>query len=101
MTLTKEVKDLFYKNFESLKNEIKKISENGKNLPCSWFGSIDIVQMVIRPKAIYRFNVIPIKIPTQFFNELESAICKFIWNNTSRIIYRIAKTLFNDQRTSG
>ena len=57
--------------------------------------------MVIRPKAIYRFNVIPIKIPTQFFNELESAICKFIWNNTSRIIYRILKTLFKNQRTSG
>jgi hypothetical protein len=32
-------------------------------------------------KAIYRFDVIPIKIPTQFFNELERAICIFIWNN--------------------
>jgi hypothetical protein len=38
------------------------------------------------------------KIPTQFFNELEGAICKFIWNNKKP---RIAKTLLKDKRTSG
>ena len=54
--------------------------------------------MAILQKAIFRFNAIPIKIPTQFFNELERAICKFIWNNKKP---RIAKTLFKDRRTSG
>jgi hypothetical protein len=50
------------------------------------------------PKAIYRFSAIPIKIPTQYFIDLEREIFKFIWNNKKS---RIAKTILNYKRTGG
>jgi hypothetical protein len=81
----------------SLKKEIKEDLRRWKVLPYSLIGRINIVKMALLPRAIYRFNAIPIKIPTQFFNELERAICKFICNKKPRI----AKTLVNDKRTSG
>jgi hypothetical protein len=93
--LTKEVKDLYDKIFKSLKKEIKEDLRRRKDLPCSWIGRINIVKMVILQNAICIFNEIPIKIPTQFFNKLERAICKFIQNNKTP---GIAKTLFNDKR---
>jgi hypothetical protein len=98
LTLTKEGKYLYDKNFKSLKKEIKEDLRRCKDLPCSWIGRINIVKMAMRPKVIYRLNEFPIKIPTQFFNELERAICKFIWNNKK---LRIAKTLLKDKRISG
>ena len=51
-----------------------------RDIPCSWVGRINIAKMIILPNAIYRFNVIPIKITLAFFTKLEQKVLQFIAN---------------------
>ena len=80
INLPKETKDLYAGNSKTLVKEIKE-NKKQKDTPCSWIGRINIVRMIILPKAISRFNASPIKSLNGNFHRTRTKISQSAWKH--------------------
>ena len=80
---------------------MKKIKDNKnrwRDIPRSWIGRISTVKIILLPKAIYRFNANPIKVPMAFFTELKQKISQCVWKHKRP---QITKAILRKKKGAG
>ena len=97
-SLTKHVKDLYGHKFNMLKKKIKEDIRWWKGLSCSWISRINKVKIKIWAKEMYRFYLVPIKMPTHFFTYDVNTMNGYDWIQCEKWKKsRISKTILSNK----
>ena len=78
INLLKETKELYTENYKTMMKDVKDDINRWRDIPCPWIGRINTSKMTLLRNAVYRFKMIPIKLPTAFSTELEQNVSQFI-----------------------
>lgn len=95
--MTPTVEKLYLANYIPLLNEIKVELRKSSVQLTSWMGKINTFKMMILPKIMYKFQMLPIAIPQSFFRIIKTMI-KYIWQNKKQ---RVKFTLITRKKTHG
>lgn len=85
---------MYKQNYKNLMKEIKELY-SWRDIPCSLEGRLNIARMSGLPNLVYRFTLIPIKIPASYLIDINKPILKFIWQGKK---LRIANTVLKKNK---
>lgn len=90
INLSNTFKKLYLKNYIPLLDEIRQETSRLLLRPLSWLGRVNAAKMILAPKILFKFQMLPIPLPQYYLRALRSSIARFVWGGKKpRISYAV------------
>lgn len=84
--------------FNALITKLQSLLSSWSPLHLSWWGRLDTIKMMIVPHVLYTVSMLPFRVPSSYFTQINSICSRFLWNNKHP---RIALTKLRRPKTEG